>query len=390
MRIRELVWTCEHCGFQNLGRYKNCQKCGAPQSKDTKFHRPSDGPKEVTDPRLVQMAMNGPDVHCPYCGTRNPNGARLCSQCGGELRGGKIRETGDVDTKEDEGVYHGEYKPPDEEDENAEVDQVFAAPPPTSYPRQRYTPVQQSILESTNNTLLTNIGIGAIVVLLVGIFIWYAYMKWFKVTEVPVTLNSFSWKTEIHIGEIFTYHEGGWSIPPGGRKTGSEERFTGRYYQKQVCEQVSVPKSEQYVCGETCVDLGNGFENCSDRMCTRNWTEMETQCHQEDDYSRPIYETWYFYDIDRWTQTRTVTASSLDNEPYWPEFNLAPGESEGDRTVMFVVNYTDELGETHTLTSYNPTDWDWFVSLSENQVCYADRNGFGDLNDGIDCAPRTE
>lgn len=388
--IKELAWTCPNCNKENRGRDKTCQSCGAPQPENVKFHRPSGGSRVVTDPTLIEAAMRGPDVHCPFCGTRNSDGATKCTQCGGKLVGGKRRRTGDkLDTEVDEGVDRGEYTK-DVDDETGQVFDV-PVPAPVPYPRHQYSqPMRQPNWPRVDQTLVTNIGIGAIVFLLVGLLSWFIYMKWFNVTEVPVTLNNFSWQTEIHIGEIFTYHEEGWSIPAGGRQTGSEERFTGRYEQKQVCELVDVPKSEEYVCGETCVDLGNGYESCTDKMCTRTWTEKENQCHQEDDHSRPINDTWYFYDIDRWTQTRFVSASALGNDPYWPEFSLAPAESEGSRTVQFVVNYTDELGETHALTSYSQSDWDWFVSLSEGQICYADRNGFGDLNEGIDCAPRTE
>ena len=49
----------------------------------------------IKDEALIRMAKAGPDIHCPYCGTRNPGTAELCSNCGGELSmGGKFRKAG--------------------------------------------------------------------------------------------------------------------------------------------------------------------------------------------------------------------------------------------------------------------------------------------------------
>jgi hypothetical protein len=39
----------------------------------------------VTDEKAVQAAQAGADIHCAFCGTRNPATAKVCSQCGADL-----------------------------------------------------------------------------------------------------------------------------------------------------------------------------------------------------------------------------------------------------------------------------------------------------------------
>jgi len=88
-------WTCPNCGTRNKGGVKTCENCGAPQPENVQFELPSEG-KLVTDQATIKAAKEGPDIHCPFCGTRNPASAKTCSQCGGDLTGGKAREAGRI------------------------------------------------------------------------------------------------------------------------------------------------------------------------------------------------------------------------------------------------------------------------------------------------------
>ena len=88
-------WTCPNCGTRNKGGIKTCEKCGAPQPENVQFELPSEG-KFVTDEEQIKAARAGADIHCPFCGTRNPAAAKTCSQCGGDLVEGKARQAGQV------------------------------------------------------------------------------------------------------------------------------------------------------------------------------------------------------------------------------------------------------------------------------------------------------
>jgi predicted nucleic acid-binding Zn ribbon protein len=91
----ELQWTCPNCGGINPGPDKVCNTCGAPQPEDVQFEQP-ERQELITDKEVETKAEAGADIHCPFCGTRNPAGAKICSQCGGDLVEGRKRETGHV------------------------------------------------------------------------------------------------------------------------------------------------------------------------------------------------------------------------------------------------------------------------------------------------------
>src|SRR5512143_184308 len=89
----QLEWTCPNCNSRNPGPVKNCQNCGAPQPENVQFEQPAEQ-KFVTDEKAIEAASAGPDIHCGFCGTRNPATATVCSQCGADLKGGKARASG--------------------------------------------------------------------------------------------------------------------------------------------------------------------------------------------------------------------------------------------------------------------------------------------------------
>ena len=88
-----LEWTCPNCNSRNPGSVKTCQNCGAPQPENVQFERAAEE-KLVTDQKEIQAAAAGADIYCAFCGTRNPAGAKVCSQCGADLTEGKARESG--------------------------------------------------------------------------------------------------------------------------------------------------------------------------------------------------------------------------------------------------------------------------------------------------------
>ena len=91
----ELEWVCPNCDGRNKGSKKTCENCGAPQPDNVKFQRAADE-KIIADEKAVNAAKAGADIHCGFCGTRNPANATTCSQCGADLKEGKAREAGQL------------------------------------------------------------------------------------------------------------------------------------------------------------------------------------------------------------------------------------------------------------------------------------------------------
>ena len=91
----ELQWTCPNCGTKNSGAQRACQNCGAPQPDDVQFEQPAEETL-IEDEAKIAQAKAGPDIHCYYCGTRNPSTAERCSQCGADLSEGAQRQYGQI------------------------------------------------------------------------------------------------------------------------------------------------------------------------------------------------------------------------------------------------------------------------------------------------------
>lgn len=91
----ENEWTCPNCNSRNRGSVRTCENCGAPQPENVKFELPSEQ-KFVKDEAAINAAKAGADIHCGFCGTRNPATATTCSQCGADLKEGKARQAGQV------------------------------------------------------------------------------------------------------------------------------------------------------------------------------------------------------------------------------------------------------------------------------------------------------
>jgi ribosomal protein L40E len=91
----KLEWTCPKCNNRNPGPEKTCLSCGAPQPQDVQFVQAVQ--RELSqDEVLKKTAQAGADIHCAFCGARNPAGASICSQCGADLKSGTRREAGRV------------------------------------------------------------------------------------------------------------------------------------------------------------------------------------------------------------------------------------------------------------------------------------------------------
>ena len=89
----ELEWTCPNCETRNKGSEKTCVNCGAPQPDNVQFEAPSEK-KFVAEEKASELRERSADIHCGFCGTRNPSTAKTCSQCGADLSEGKARQAG--------------------------------------------------------------------------------------------------------------------------------------------------------------------------------------------------------------------------------------------------------------------------------------------------------
>lgn len=318
-KVREGRWDCPQCGTKEiLGRHKICTNCGKPRPDNVRFYLPEDE-AEVADKAVVQQASIGPDWICQYCGADNQATMDVCRQCNAPR--------GDAASRQVVAYAAG------------------AVPRSGEIPRPTPTPAPAPAAAGVNPLAGKIFGLPAPLVLGGGFLLLCAvcFFLFIRTNDVEATVTGFAWERTIAIEELRTVTEQGWDLPADARPI-SQERAIRTYEQvisgyttevREVPEQVQVGE-RTYVCGQR--DLGNGF--FEDVECTE--PVYETQYREETVQvpiyvQRPIYDTQYTYEIDRWEATRTVEAGDNDHNPEWPATNLAENEREGERTERYVV-----------------------------------------------------
>lgn len=310
----ENVWTCPNCGGENKGSLKTCDACGAPQPENVQFHLPAEQ-KVVKDEAALKAAQAGADIHCGFCGTRNPATATTCSQCGGDLKEGAARQAGQV--------MQAPPPPPkvikcnncgtENPGSNSVCSNCGAALPKTQaaqpvMPRTSSAVGQPAAPKKTNWLLIGGI-LGALAICcVVGLFLFV-----FPSKSVEATVTSVHWETSVPVQEI---REVDYSNERGSPPSDAYN--------------VSCQDESREVCEQKTVDLGNGY------------SEVVEECHTET-------EQYCSYTVDEWTTIQTYTLDGNDLQPIYDSPNIAGDQRIGDQSAEFVVNFSTEDGaKTYT------------------------------------------
>lgn len=321
-KIIEGYWDCPQCGKTKIkGRYRYCDSCGKPRGKDVKFYMIEQDNYVENENEISKE----PDWYCSFCKSLNPATSKTCESCGASQE--------DSDKNYFDLLRETENKKAEEEKKDREAE-LYSEPVEDRVEEQE--PIQLN--NKTFKSKLTKIGIIAALILFFALII-----NMFIPKEQTLYVTDKTWEQSIEIEEYKTVRESGWSLPANARLDYTKEEI---HHYTQVLdhyETKEVQKSERYISGyETYVsghrDLGNGYfeEITSQRPIydTRYWTETE----QVPVYKNvPIFETKYYYDIDKWVYKDTETENGNTNDPYWPELNLDSNEREGDRNSEYKI-----------------------------------------------------
>ena len=310
-RIKLKVWHCDSCKSRNIyGPDTRCPNCGSSRPKDVTFH--STG-IVVTDPEKLKEAYAGADIVCGHCDTHNKAWDTECDGCGNPI---------DYSSDDEKlPVYSGDKRP-----SNQPMSKV-SPEEPTKIERVKYTlpkPPKRKRYRGDSDlrkTILIGLSILSVVTLLT--------VELFFPKDVYLIVENHSWERSIEIEKHSEVSEDGWSTPIGAYNITSSKEI--HHYEpvyshtetwtEQECKSVA-NGTESYVCGETCTDLGNGYERCDDRYCDR--TIYTQECHDvqrsRDVYKdEPVYETYYHYKIMKWLHDNYQYSSGEGKSPYWPE-----------------------------------------------------------------------
>lgn len=328
----QLEWVCPNCDTRNPGPQKVCSSCGMPQPEDVEFRQPAQE-KLITGQAQIDQAKSGPDIHCYYCGSRNPAGAKTCSQCGAPLSEGKARKHGQV-----LGAHRG--KPA------AKVTcPACGAPNQPDAPRcaqcgaslVQPEPARPKTAAKPKPGRGMRFGIvgGIILVALIGACVAF-FVLLTRTEDTTGRVKNVSWTRQISIEALVPVTREDWrdNIPPGAvisacteKVHHTEQRPTGQ--QREIC---GTPYT---------VDTGSGFG------------EVVQDCTTEDIMeSVEVYAESCRYTVEVWQKVDEATLTGNDYNPRWPSPLLKPGQREAERQENYTITFTTQAG-TYTYSTHN-------------------------------------
>ncbi|MCJ7536515.1 MAG: zinc-ribbon domain-containing protein [Anaerolineales bacterium] len=344
----ELQWTCPNCNGINPGPDQHCGNCGAPQPDDVEFEQ-AERQEIITDEQKIAQAEAGADIHCPFCGSRNPAGTEVCHNCGGDLVEGIKRESGRVVGAYKTGPVemipcpHCGEENPDHEKTCAFCGSSLAQEKPAA---------AQSI-EAPKSASKTRtwiiLGVIAVLVIACGAYLFFAN----RTQPTTAMVENVNWERTVPVEALVAVDHKGWEDEI------SSEAVKGPCSQEvRNIQSESAPNSVE-VCGTPyTVDSGSGF------------AEVVQDCEYE------VYASFCTFTLDEWQVVDLVTASGTDFSPFWPEPIVDDGQRVGEEweesyTIVFVSG--DEI------YSYTTTDINLYQAAQVGSEWTLNINTFGSL-----------
>lgn len=197
-----------------------------------------------------------------------------------------------------------------------------------------------------------------------------------------IIISQLSWERKINIERYQTVEESDWVLPDKARLLYSRQEFSHNekvidHYETKTKEvkKEEIIGYEEYVVGIE--DLGNGyFEETIDTRPIYG-TYYETETYKEPVYRyEEVYQTKYYYEIDKWIYDRTEISSGYDKKTYWPETILAADEKIASKSEKYYVTGKDKEGKE---VCYLMTYEEW-MSIEVNQTLTLKVTSFGNAS----------
>jgi hypothetical protein len=285
----EMLWRCGGCNHENLGRYKQCQRCGKPKQGEPFYDAPgSEDPTQadaVTDAALIQQATAGADWRCNFCGSHQRRDSGECAQCGA-------------------GQVHALQRGAPAARAARAVDASASKSGPWQPPRW------VAVLAIVGSVLL---GLG-----------WLLFRTW----TVDAVVAERTWTQSIEVERYQVTNEEGFT--PASDAFDQRSLGERHHHDEQVQDGYETESyTESEACGEDCSTTpvsctvnDNGFKTCSggDRVCSTRYCSVNKTRQVPKYKAVPVYETYYAWKAWRWLHHRSIAdRGSGDDEPSWPD-----------------------------------------------------------------------
>ena len=325
----QLEWKCPNCGARNPGPQKICAGCGAAQPENVVFEQAAQEAL-ITKEEEIQRAKTGPDVHCAFCGARNPAGTKICTQCGADLVEAKARASGQV-----LGAHRDKPAPETPCPACGTPNLATAykcAKCGASLGRPEPEPAKQPVPARKGGCSPVVYVVGAAVVLVVIVLA----VLLTRTSDVVGSVEDVGWTRSVAVEALGPVNREDWrdEIP--------SDAVLGTCTQKRHhTEDQQVPNSKE-VCGTPyTVDKGSGY------------AEVVQDCVYE------VYADWCKYQAQEWRQVDEATLSGEDLSPRWPAPQLSAEQRMGTQAEMYEIVF-DADGASYTYKTRDPAEFGQF------------------------------
>jgi hypothetical protein len=290
----ELYWKCPSCSNENMGSHAYCMSCGAPQPKNAGFHQ---GAKQqlLTDAEKLRRAKAGADIHCGFCGTRNPATGTACAQCGADLKQGSKRSAGKVLGAFSEGAVEpvacancGTMNA----GTRMKCGNCGSALSHAAKPAKAAAPVAAQPMDPKM------LWIGGGVLLFLCAIIYFLFLR---TNNIVGTVTNTSWQTSVVIEAYGPVHGEDWleALPAGAWDVSCSLELSS------VESQPPASGNYEEVCGTPyTVDTGGGY------------AEVVQDCEYQ------VYEDYCSYTIDTWSTVDTVELQGFGLQAEMPSSTI--------------------------------------------------------------------
>lgn len=348
----EAQWTCSSCGRTGIpGHLKRCPSCNNPKDAGEQYETPTGKAAYLKPEELKAMGVDPTqhlsDEECGYCGAKLQPGTQKCPNCGAAL--------GDVG-------YTTHICPACGRESNAEKCPACGAATEEKLVAHRHAEPPEPQPAKQPPAWLSKLPVflqkpkfyipPLILLVFTCLCTCFSIIANIPKTE-TATVTDIAWERSIAVQEYQYIEQGDWSLPAEADLVSEETRVytydrvqTGTEEScgyEQSCDTTSVYDHTE----RTCYDDGTCDEHDvyrDEQDCTSEYV-----CKQVPAYTDvPVYQTWYVYNVWEWVDVQPAVARGSDTDIYWPETRLNDTQSEGKRTEICVVTFTNNKGDTYT------------------------------------------
>jgi ribosomal protein L40E len=326
----KLEWTCPKCGSRNPGPQKTCSGCGAPQPEQVQFES-AEQQEIITDQAEIEKAKAGPDVHCAFCGARNPAGSKECLQCGADMTQGVRRESGRVvGAHSSAPIKKVACSRCGAENPQTALQCVQCGAPMARQPEAAAPTAAPAVPKTKVSPIALIVGGLLILCCLVGLVV-FVVLPLVRSDSQTAVVNSVYWTSSITIEALRPAAREDWidRIPAQAEVQSCSQKL----YRVQDEPAPNAVK----VCGTPYqVDKGSGF------------AEVVQDCQYE------IYQDFCDFTVLEWQQVDIIELRGQDLSPRWPDVQLTGEQRQGERQQVYSIVFQTSGGQyTYTTRDLN-------------------------------------